>query len=150
MRVWFRAKIKAKVINHCNREQLGIISSSFVDGNLLRAQINWWLYDMERRHSNVMSVFELGRSWEDRSMIAVKVSTAVRINSLADHPVRLLHFLPLSFSSHYVTERVRGICIRCPGGSFTTRFSAMPDATLRSHWVASLCEQRFISQLWGV
>lgn len=56
---------------------------------------------MERRHSNVMSVFELGRSWEDRSMIAVKVSTDVRINSLADHPVRLLHFLSPSFSSHY-------------------------------------------------
>ncbi|KAI0207113.1 Mast cell carboxypeptidase A [Lamellibrachia satsuma] len=44
-------------------------------------EINWWLYDMERRHSNVMSVFELGRSWEDRSMIAVKVSSPGRTST---------------------------------------------------------------------
>jgi len=43
----------------------------------MRVQINWWLYDMERRHSTMMTVFEVGRSWEDRSMLAVKVRSGL-------------------------------------------------------------------------
>ncbi|KAK2184390.1 hypothetical protein NP493_267g01000 [Ridgeia piscesae] len=44
-------------------------------------EINWWLYDMERRHSTMMTVFEVGRSWEDRSMLAVKISSPDRTSA---------------------------------------------------------------------